>query len=155
MQTLLIPVEIQKLTEKDTFGEGCDPKSTKVTTIPLPKVNKEEDWLGESIVDLMSFVVGRPVLAEEVFTCDPNLYCDIKSPPGYRVVDNRTARGLYRVGYERLENRRGQPPTAAEMNDFKAGRISLISARYEIHFQLKLVGMSPEELGAFLKINYT
>lgn len=146
MKYRIIPHRCAKRRERDNYEHGCDPDSCEMESLPCPKPSDD------GILAVMSGVVGSKLKPEDVCTFDPNIYCDTKSPPGYRVVKDNIANGNYRVEHDRLENDRGRQPSKREMADFEAGRIDLWHTTYELHFRVQLVGLGEEELAEMLGI---
>ncbi len=138
---------VEKRTETDHYENGCDPDSTRRVNIEMPA----GPFL--SITDAFIQLVRDPAItAQDIGTIDPNIYQDRRDGTT-RTVEDNTARGLYRATYQRTENRYGRKPSTAEEADFKAGKISLKLADYDLYFNIQLVDMDEVALAAFLGCN--
>jgi hypothetical protein len=139
----IVPIHASKRKEVDSYSGGCQPGTSRETELDLPAQN-------ESILAVMSELVGSQLKPDDVYTFDPNIYCDTKTPPGYRVVNDNTANGIFRVEHDRLENKRGRIPTAEEMAEFNADKITLFQVTYELIFSIRVVGLGEKDLAEFL-----
>ena len=139
----IIPVRATKRKEEDSYEHGCNPDTCREIELSLPAPS-------ESILSVMSEIVGTQLKPDDVYTFDPDIYCDTKTPPGFRVVQDNTSNGLFRVEHDRTENKRGRVPTESEMRDFEAGKINLFAATYELRFRVQVVGLEEKDLAEFL-----
>lgn len=143
MKYQITPLWAIKRRAKDHYENG---QTDDLGDIPLDVPAKSTD----TIVQVMSGIVGRKLTKDDVYTFDPNVYQDTKQPPGYRVVENNSRDGQYRVEYDCLETDNGKVPSENTMALFKAGTITLIAATYEVHFTVQCVDMEGKELAEFL-----
>lgn len=146
MKTLIIPIRAIKRTETDSYKRGCLPETRKERILPTPLPSA-------SILDMMSELVGENLAPPDIYTFDPNIYCDTQQPPGFRVVEDNEAEGFFRVLHDREENNRGRKPSLQEKTDFENGNITLKYATYELHFVIRIVGMDENSLAEFLGLH--
>lgn len=145
MKHLIVPIRATKRTETDSYNHGCNPDTCQERGLDLPAP-------AESILEVMSELVGAKLGPADCYTFDPNIYCDVKGG-GARVVADHTREGRFRVEHDRCENRHGRKPTKAELADFTAGKLNLKHATYELHFHIRMAQADEYELATFLGID--
>lgn len=142
---LIVPLAASKRREVDRYSSGCDPDTCRQTELATPAP-------AGSALEVMSALVGRKLQPDEVYTFDPNVYCDTKSPPGFRVVRDNTQAGRFRMEHDRLENSRGRLPTAEERAQFEKDELPLYHTTYELSFEIKVVALDEVTLAHFLGV---
>lgn len=139
--------QAEKSTQLDSYDGGCDPdtytsKQLALTEIVYPSI------LGA----FKSIVKDNTITANQITTMDSNIYCDTKSGETRTVKDNMQS-GLYRCSYNRTENEQGRKPSAQENEDFKAGKIDLKLADYDIYFTIQIGGFDEKQLADFVGVS--